>query len=66
MGKNKGFFSGDFWNSVLASALGGVLSFVLISALVSGLMFTFFKGLGRELYTAARDFTEKVSEKGVK
>lgn len=56
----KGF--ADFWRDVFVEALGGVISFILISAILSGLFFTFFRGLGRELYQGVRGVAKKISD----
>jgi len=50
MARKKGLFSGDFLRSVLVSGFGGVLSFFIISAILSGLMFAFFRETANNFY----------------
>jgi len=50
MARKKGIFGGDFLRSVLVSGLGSVLSFFIISAILSGLMFAFFRETANNIY----------------
>jgi hypothetical protein len=45
-----------FWDNVFTGVVVGVLNFFIISAIVSGLMFTFFRSFFNDAVRAGKNF----------